>query len=143
MTLAAFLQHHRGVHNPCKACRGLGVLSYGSTATWRGGMGGSMMTRDVCDRCWGSGDQDEPWTDLRRLRNEERQRIAEGAATLFAERCGVAFRCVRPGLRELVGELERFARGRKPRADGFDTACLCLATLLTELCDAAETGAKP
>lgn len=26
-----------------------------------------MFTKDVCDRCWGSGDKHEPWTDIRKL----------------------------------------------------------------------------
>lgn len=48
---------HRGVGEyPCARCTGLGRRTYGSTATWRGGIGGQAMTPDVCDECWGSGD---------------------------------------------------------------------------------------
>jgi hypothetical protein len=136
--LSKYVLHHRGVNTPCVSCKGLGVIWYNNTATWHGGMGGASMTQDVCNKCWGSGDAENHWTDLRKLRNEENHRVAVQAAELFAYRCGVAFRSVRPGLRELIGEIERFGRGRKKRAEGFDTACICLAKLLTELVDAEE-----
>ena len=133
----AFLKH-RDIDVPCTRCHGLGVIWYGSTSTWRGGMGGASMTQDVCDECWGSGDANRHWVDLKKLRNEENHRVAVRAAELFAERCGVAFRSVRPGLRELIAEIEKFGRGRKKRAEGFDIACICLAKLLKDLVDAEE-----
>lgn len=45
----------------CAACGGSGILIYGSTATWHGGVGGQAMTSDVCNKCWGSGDKHTPW----------------------------------------------------------------------------------
>lgn len=51
----------------CPACGGYGSRAYGSTATWHGGIGGQMITEDVCDSCWGSGKKDEPWTNLREV----------------------------------------------------------------------------
>lgn len=61
-----------GRDNPglCRACDGLGVQTYGSTATWRGGIGGQALTLDVCDRCWGSGLQSRPWPSHRITRSE-------------------------------------------------------------------------
>lgn len=53
---------------PCARCTGLGRVLYGSTATWRGGIGGRAMTPDVCDKCWGSGDALRHGVDLRRNR---------------------------------------------------------------------------
>lgn len=52
---------------PCKRCHGSGRAMYGSTATWRGGMGGQAITGDVCDQCWGSGNAEKPWTNLRQV----------------------------------------------------------------------------
>lgn len=49
----------------CPACGGEGKRLYNSTATWRGGHGGQSMTTDICDRCWGSGDERIPGPDLR------------------------------------------------------------------------------
>ena len=57
----------RGVIDTCTKCGGTGTVVYGSTATWRGGIGGQMMTNDVCDKCWGSGDEHKHWTNLRAL----------------------------------------------------------------------------
>ena len=50
----------------CKKCSGSGEWVYGSTAVWWGGVGGQAMTRGVCDQCWGSGDDKNPWTNLRK-----------------------------------------------------------------------------
>ena len=50
---------------PCSKCSGSGVRVYGTTSTWRGGVGGCAITPDVCDQCWGSGVKDRPWTNLR------------------------------------------------------------------------------
>lgn len=55
----------RGVENACPECDGYGVLTYGDTSTWRRGAGGQMLTTDVCDKCWGSGDIDKPWPSWR------------------------------------------------------------------------------
>ena len=49
----------------CTTCGGTGKKVYASTSTWRGGIGGAAMTEDVCDKCWGSGDELAPGTDLR------------------------------------------------------------------------------
>lgn len=52
---------------PCKRCGGRGVRAYGSTATWRGGVGGQAITNDVCDHCWGSGNEYTAWPSWRTL----------------------------------------------------------------------------
>lgn len=56
----------RGINpeNACQECGGSGVKTYGSTSTWRGGIGGCAMTDDVCDKCWGSGSVN-PWPSHR------------------------------------------------------------------------------
>lgn len=65
----------RGVRegDECKCCRGLGTRTYGSTATWRGGPGGQMVTQDVCNKCWGSGSRSRQWVDLRRVDSMRRE----------------------------------------------------------------------
>ena len=52
---------------PCWHCGGSGVKVYGSTSTWRGTAGGQQVTTDVCDKCWGSGKENKPWTNLRKI----------------------------------------------------------------------------
>lgn len=49
----------------CRKCGGAGVRAYGDTATWRGGIGGQMITSDVCDGCWGSGSASCRWPSHR------------------------------------------------------------------------------
>jgi hypothetical protein len=71
----------RGVEDPCETCGGAGSRPYASTSTWRGGWGGSAITRDVCDSCWGSGDKGRPWVNLRHiyavLTGEQKRKLAE------------------------------------------------------------------
>ena len=55
------------MNKPCDKCDGSGVRSYASTSTWRGGIGGMMVTLDVCDFCWGSGVKEKPWPSWRKL----------------------------------------------------------------------------
>lgn len=49
----------------CQSCGGAGRRAYGNTATWRGGIGGAVITCDVCDRCWGSGSKTYRWPSHR------------------------------------------------------------------------------
>lgn len=51
----------------CKKCGGKGSYMYGSTSTWRGGMGGAAMTSGVCDSCWGTGRSDKQGVNLKNL----------------------------------------------------------------------------
>ena len=56
----------RDITTPCKNCNGIGKTTYGSTATWHGGIGGCAMRRDICNVCWGSGDALHHGIDLRK-----------------------------------------------------------------------------
>jgi hypothetical protein len=64
LTMEYFLMC-RGVETPCSKCVGFGVRAYGSTATWRGGIGGQTVTQGICDHCWGSGDEHRKGANLR------------------------------------------------------------------------------
>ena len=59
----------------CTKCKGKGRKWYGSGATWRGGMGVASCTMDICNKCWGSGDEDKPFTDLRKEIDGYRQEL--------------------------------------------------------------------
>jgi len=56
----------------CRKCGGTGKRGYANTSTWRHGIGGQVMTEDICDYCWGTGDSENPGINLRtqRLKNE-------------------------------------------------------------------------
>lgn len=66
-SLARLMEIHRNLTAACATCHGLGVRVYGATSTWRGGVGGSTITTDVCDHCWGSGDAHRHWQSWRQL----------------------------------------------------------------------------
>ena len=75
--LAALLVH-RGIDEDdyCPECGATGTKTYGSSATWSGGVGGQMMTNSVCDKCWGSGSKSRPWASWRQ-REDLSRKIAE------------------------------------------------------------------
>lgn len=78
----------RGVCTPCKKCNGFGVRTYASTSLWRGGIGGSAMSKGVCDGCWGSGDANYSWLNLREVESELRK-LKEEIAHLCGENTGM------------------------------------------------------
>lgn len=123
----------RGIEldDACTKCSGSGKRSYGSTATWRGGMGGCMITSDVCDVCWGSGDRYHPGANLRQLRSEESARIAKAALTAVTDSVGAYTE--RPVLRtkgggaigEVLLELDKLLDRRRVPMSIFAQATLC------------------
>lgn len=66
---------YRGVdlEDVCGKCKGAGTRVYGSTSTWRGGIGGQRMTTGVCDRCWGSGSETKRWPSHRQMEGLSRR----------------------------------------------------------------------
>lgn len=63
----------------CPRCLGTRTIVYGTTSTYRGGAGGTTMTEDWCDKCWGSG-KIVPWASLRSINftlEEQRKKIEE------------------------------------------------------------------
>ncbi len=63
----AYMKELRDIENCCPTCNGMGVRGYGDTSTWHGGIGGQMITSDICDKCWGSGDLAKRGVNLRVL----------------------------------------------------------------------------
>jgi len=68
------------VADACPGCGASGVKAYPSSATWHGGPGGQMLTQDVCDQCWGSGDLRHPWPNRREI-GAKFQELAQRAAS--------------------------------------------------------------
>lgn len=134
----------RGIETVCNTCRGSGFRLYSNTSTWRGGMGGATVTRDVCDACWGSGDGDNTWTNLREVDARQRAAVAKATLEALAANCGTYLGSMHPAFRELCKELDRLARGRK-RPVFFDVACQVLARALRQGCIAAggERSGEP
>lgn len=123
MTYAMFLEE-RGISKPCPKCAGFGMRSYSSTATWRGGIGGQMITADQCDGCWGSGDADAPWPSIRELEGKLRTKRQAEAQEAVAELLGPNLSMLRRHMDALATILEREARRRKlpegiPQDDAF------------------------
>ncbi len=50
----------------CSVCGGAGRKMYGNTATWHKDcvISGQAFLADICDKCWGSGDEKAPWLNL-------------------------------------------------------------------------------
>ncbi len=103
----------RGVRDPCDRCKGSGQLMYGSTSTWRGGMGGAAMTRDVCDICWGSGDKHRTWQDLRAWRDRDTEMSRKQAFEYLQSVFGTRYESIRSSLLHFADIIEKETRRRK------------------------------
>jgi len=103
--LLALARYLKGV--ACPACRGFGERAYSSTATWRGGMGGSMITSGVCDHCWGSGRTDQNGPNLRAIQGEYRRLELESSRKWFEEKIGASMGTVRQYFPAIAGRLKR------------------------------------
>lgn len=55
---------------PCGKCHGSGVVKYQHGSTWRGGMASAGGKFDICSDCWGSGNYEKPWLNLRDLQDK-------------------------------------------------------------------------
>ena len=128
--LRAALLSWREIETPCLTCTGSGKRWYSSTSTWRGGMGGSSCTVDICDTCWGSGDANSPWLDLKKLRAEEAEKVSVAAGQLLAQSVGASLTVARPAVAAIAEELHRLSRGRKPRPPFFYDLCRSLVKTL-------------
>lgn len=102
----------RGVWNKCECCHGFGARLYSTTATWRGGIGGQAFTYDVCDHCWGSGDEDNRWEDLRELRDERRKKQAAASFDFISNRCGLTLGMLEEEANNVLTVLDREANKR-------------------------------
>jgi hypothetical protein len=118
----------RGIEDMCPRCHGTGQYMYGSTSTWRRGIGGATCTMGVCDNCWGSGDWYRPWTDIRQMEAEVRASKRSVRLDAFIEwlasqtganydLAGIATRLVFARTSEL---LRKEARRRTGRPEGID-----------------------
>lgn len=127
----------RGVREPCTMCGGTGVRAYPSTSTWRGGIGGAAITWDVCDVCWGSGDAERKWVNLREQNQDVKQKVAARAEQLLARRAGCSAKTLRPELEQLVDVIEKQGRKRKVSI-WYRGACSAVANTLREAMDAGQ-----
>lgn len=135
MTLEDHLRW-RGIEQACQKCGGAGSRTYGSTATWRGGIGGAAMTDDVCDKCWGSGDANKSWTNLRTLDADLDKKVAARAVSFFTGFTSIE--SYRPAMEALILELRKLARGRKERPRDFHTVTTYLADHLEQAISAEQ-----
>lgn len=104
VTLRALANQLKGA---CEKCKGYGQRAYASTATWRGGMGGSAITTDVCDVCWGTGLKDEHGPDLRKLESRLRKLEAASSRRWFEERIGANLTVIRNAFPTIAIKLRR------------------------------------
>lgn len=104
----------RGVGTPCPTCRGMGVKWYGSGSTWRGGVGTASCEKDVCDTCWGSGDAENHWLDLRENAKKRAKWEVGQVLAWFKDKAGFASETsLRRSFDELDRVLDKETRRRK------------------------------
>jgi len=129
----------RGVKNPCPLCKGLGVRSYSSGALWeRGVVSTASFAQGVCDVCWGSGDANRPWEDLRALDEERRLKERVGRLEDFALRAGIRLSASIAAFEQLADEIEKMSRRRKPPAPWWEQTCRLFAISIRESIEAIQ-----
>lgn len=89
-------------------------------------MGTASMAWDVCDVCWGTGDEHRMGEDLRKQRDEFRATVALEAGKHLSLAVG-GIGETRPALEAIADELDRLAGGRKDRPRHFYTLVNYLA----------------
>lgn len=62
-----WMRVRRGIEDLCESCYGFGVKTYANTTPWGQGAGGQVITNDICDNCWGTGDENKKGVNLRHL----------------------------------------------------------------------------
>lgn len=81
-----------GPDDICPKCSGWGFRAYPNTTTWHGGIGGQVITNDVCDTCWGTGQKHRIGANLKEAYYEHKrlrariERLEETKNTAYAER---------------------------------------------------------
>lgn len=118
--------HH--LRNVCSSCSGLGRKWYGNGGTWHPpGMATQGHQRDLCNVCWGSGDDREPFMNMRKFVDDKNEQVRSDGAKVLAGKARIPFASMRAGCEALAAELERLARGRKERPSGFEAMATILA----------------
>lgn len=103
----------RHIDQPCSRCSGAGGVMYSSGATWRGGMGTASSAWDICDVCWGSGDESRPWSDQRKLEAElAAERIRSSLRWLW-DASGLRFDVLQASIKELAEVVLKESRRRR------------------------------
>ena len=95
----------------CTRCGGKGRAQYSSGATYHGGAGTASMELDICDKCWGSGDETEPFDNLRERNERWQQRVAAAGIESITKSLGY---CVEPfHLEQIAKCISALGRKRK------------------------------
>ena len=80
------------ITNKCSYCDGSGYREYNHGSTWRRQVVGVFScTVDVCDYCWGSGDCDNHWTNLREMHQRIKNETNLAGGEWFVERLKTTF----------------------------------------------------
>jgi hypothetical protein len=78
-------------------------------------MGTASLAIDVCDECWGSGDAEKHWLNLRERENLMRAEVAQRALTRLSGLTSVD----KSVLLVIADEADKQARRRKLPVEGF------------------------
>lgn len=133
----------RGVEVPCPNCKGLGTVMYGSGSTWRGGVGTASCERDVCDKCWGTGDLHRIGVDLRKMEKALEDEKKKSCIRWLESKTGISFlKSIRPSWKYLIERLKKEENRIKiPKEAGYyqDNVSI-LRKALSEIIEAAENA---
>jgi hypothetical protein len=111
-------------------------------------MGTASMSRDICDKCWGSGDKYRTFTDIRELEKKLRAKAGKEASEWLAKETGVRFRQLRPVFYFIADQIEKLDKKRKLPENlasderNYHNGVKLLSRTIREMCDAEENFLK-
>lgn len=74
-------------------------------------MGGCAITDDLCDTCWGSGDEESPFRNLREMFDRCEQRIAQATFDSFLQKLNFSGPHMRAEVQGVVDVLNKVDQG--------------------------------
>lgn len=108
------LCHHKGIKVPCKICHGLGTYMYSNSATWhKEGMACQAFTNDICDNCWGSGDENKHGLNLRQLTLNTKRRDRAEALKHISSILGCNLSLMKLFINHYADTIENLSKKRK------------------------------
>lgn len=95
----------------CSGCEATGRKCYPNTSGWFGGVGGCAITQDLCDTCWGSGDEEYPFRNLREMTERYEARVSQATFDSFLQKLNFQGPHMRAEVQGVVDVLNKVDQG--------------------------------
>jgi hypothetical protein len=113
--LQQYLKHfRRNVHPPCSRCRGLGFYGYSNGGTYHDvSVATCSFEEDICDKCWGSGDDNRTWTNILEVERNKKEWDDEQCLKFLGRKLGVSLTKIPRRIEQLADICSKESKRRK------------------------------